>query len=328
MKLPNSFKVLSILLLLMGGCSEISSVRTLRLGHGLDVTHPVHQGMLQIDHHLQKLSDGKMRLVIYPNQQLGSERECLELLQIGSLDITKVSAAVMENFVPNFKIFGLPFLFDDKEHLFRVLDGPTGQSLLDLGTSSWLKGLGYYDSGSRSFYLKNQRVEHPDDLKGLKIRVMESASAIAMMQHLGASPTPISWGELYTSLQQGVVDGAENNPPSLYLSKHYEVTNYYVMSEHTSIPDVILTSTHLWNRLSEEERTWLKKAVDLSTVFQRDLWNQSEQESMLGVKQAGIEVIYPEKEPFRKAVSPMYDSFKQDPEIAQLIQSIESKRNP
>jgi len=127
MKLPNSFKVLSILLLLMAGCSEFSSVRTLRLGHGLDVTHPVHQGMLQIDHHLQKLSDGKMRLVIDPNQQLGSESECLELLQIGSLDITKVSAAVMENFVPNFKIFGLPFLFDDKEHLFRVLDGPTGQ---------------------------------------------------------------------------------------------------------------------------------------------------------------------------------------------------------
>ncbi|MCY4562280.1 MAG: TRAP transporter substrate-binding protein [Flavobacteriaceae bacterium] len=310
------------------GCAEKNQIRTLRLGHGLDVNHPVHQGMLQIDKHLKDLSDGKMRLMIYPNQQLGSERECLELLQIGSLDITKVSAAVMENFVPDFKIFGLPFLFDNKEHLFKVLDGKIGESLLNQGSAFWLKGLGYYDSGSRSFYLKDRLVESPQDLQGLKIRVMESATAIEMMQHLGASPTPISWGELYTSLQQGVVDGAENNPPSFYLSKHYEVCKYYVISEHTTIPDVLLTSTHLWNKLSEIEKKWLRQSVRKSVIFQRKLWVKSEQDALDGARASGIKISYPNKQPFRDAVKPMYKSFNTNPQMAQLIQSIENTKTP
>ncbi|MCB0437094.1 MAG: DctP family TRAP transporter solute-binding subunit, partial [Mangrovimonas sp.] len=164
---------------------------------------------------------------IYPNQQLGSERENLELLQIGSLDMTKVSVGVMENFAPKMKVFGLPFLFRDKQHAFNVLDGPIGKELLDEGEKYWLKGLCYYDAGSRSFYTKDKPVMTPEDLKGSKIRVMESVTAMDMVRSLGGAPTPISWGELYTSLQQGVVDGAENNPPSFYLSRHYEVCKFY-----------------------------------------------------------------------------------------------------
>ena len=139
-------------LMLFSQCNQASSTRIIRLGHGLDVTHSVHQAMLKADAYLNELSDGKMRIQIYPNQQLGSERECLELLQIGSLDMTKVSGAVLENFAPKLKIFGLPFLFDDKAHLFRVLDGPIGKELLKEGDDFWLKGVGFYDSGSRSFY--------------------------------------------------------------------------------------------------------------------------------------------------------------------------------
>jgi tripartite ATP-independent transporter DctP family solute receptor len=308
-------------------CSGESKIRVIRLGHGLDVTHSVHQAMLKADEYLNENSKGKMRIQIYPNQQLGSERECLELLQIGSLDMTKVSGAVMENFAPNMRIFGLPFLFDDKEHLFRVLDGPIGKSLLKEGENYWLKGLGYYDSGSRSFYTRDRPITTPKDLEGLKIRVQESASAFEMVKQLGGSPTPISWGELYTSIQQGVVDAAENNPPSFYLSRHYEVCKYYSIDEHTMIPDILLASTHLWNRLSQQEQAWLQEALDRSILDQRRLWTISENESLQAVIDAGVKVTYPEKSPFQEATKTMYEDFKKNPAIASLIDQIQNEKN-
>jgi tripartite ATP-independent transporter DctP family solute receptor len=308
-------------------CSGESKIRVIRLGHGLDVTHSVHQAMLKADEYLNENSKGKMRIQIYPNQQLGSERECLELLQIGSLDMTKVSGAVMENFAPNMRIFGLPFLFDDKEHLFRVLDGPIGKSLLKEGENYWLKGLGYYDSGSRSFYTRDRPITTPKDLEGLKIRVQESASAFEMVKQLGGSPTPISWGELYTSIQQGVVDAAENNPPSFYLSRHYEVCKYYSIDEHTIIPDILLASTHLWNRLSQQEQAWLQEALDRSILDQRRLWTISENESLQAVIDAGVKVTYPEKSPFQEATKTMYEDFKKNPAIASLIDQIQNEKN-
>ncbi|MCH1431465.1 MAG: TRAP transporter substrate-binding protein [Flavobacteriaceae bacterium] len=313
--------------LLFTGCKSDSNVRIIRLGHGLDVTHSVHQAMLQTNFYLNELSQGKMRLQIYPNQQLGSERECLELLQIGSLDMTKVSGAVLENFAPKLRIFGLPFLFDNKDHLFKVLDGTIGKELLKEGEEYWLKGVGFYDSGSRSFYTKERPVEQPEDLEGLKIRVQESVSAFDMVKQLGASPTPISWGELYTALQQGVVDGAENNPPSFYLSRHYEVCKYYSIDEHTMIPDVLLVSTHLWNRLSSEEQGWLQKAIDQSIPYQRDLWIQSENKSLQAVIEAGVEVTYPKKNRFQEATQKMYQDFKKDPQMAELIERIRNEAN-
>ena len=312
---------------LFTGCKSDSNVRIIRLGHGLDVTHSVHQAMLQTDVYLNEVSQGKMRLQIYPNQQLGSERECLELLQIGSLDMTKVSGAVLENFAPKLRIFGLPFLFDNKEHLFKVLDGTIGKELLKEGEEYWLKGVGFYDSGSRSFYTKERPVQQPEDLEGLKIRVQESVSAFDMVKQLGASPTPISWGELYTALQQGVVDGAENNPPSFYLSRHYEVCKYYSIDEHTMIPDVLLVSTHLWNRLSSEEQGWLQKAIDQSIPYQRDLWIQSENESLQAVIESGVEVSYPKKNRFQEATQKMYQDFKKDPQMAELIERIRNEAN-
>ena len=315
------------LILFITSCDNEKKSRVIRLGHGLDVTHSVHQAMIKADQYLNEISSGKMRIQIYPNQQLGSERECLELLQIGSLDMTKVSGAVMENFAPNMRIFGLPFLFDDKEHLFRVLDGPIGKSLLKDGEDFWLKGLGYYDSGSRSFYTKERPVKSPEDLNGLKIRVQESVSAFDMVKQLGASPTPISWGELYTALQQGVVDGAENNPPSLYLSRHYDVCKFYSFDEHTMIPDVLLVSTHLWGRLSLQEQEWLPTAIDQSAPYPRELWIRSEHDSLQAVIDARVNVSYPKKEPFQKATKSMYEEFKKDSEIASLINQIQDEKN-
>lgn len=315
------------LILFINSCDNEKKSRVIRLGHGLDVTHSVHQAMIKADQYLNEISSGKMRIQIYPNQQLGSERECLELLQIGSLDMTKVSGAVMENFAPNMRIFGLPFLFDDKEHLFRVLDGPIGKALLKDGEDFWLKGLGYYDSGSRSFYTRDRPITTPKDLEGLKIRVQESASAFEMVKQLGGSPTPISWGELYTSIQQGVVDAAENNPPSFYLSRHYEVCKYYSIDEHTMIPDILLVSTHLWNRLNIQEQEWLQAAIDRSVKDQREFWTISENTALEAVIAAGVNVSYPKKEPFQKATKGMYKEFKKDSEIASLINQIQDEKN-
>ncbi|MCH1453085.1 MAG: TRAP transporter substrate-binding protein [Flavobacteriaceae bacterium] len=311
-------------LLSLMSCDQLKSSKVIRLGHGLSTGHSVHQGMVYFGEQLEKISEGKFKVQIYPSQQLGTERQCLELLQIGSLDMTKVSAGVLENFSPSIKVFGIPYMFKDKEHTFRVLDGPIGDELLAGTEKYWLKGLGYYDSGSRSFYTIDRPVEQPNDLEGLKIRVMESQTAIDMVKSFGGSPTPISWGELYTALQQGVVDGAENNPPSFYLSRHYEVCKYYIIDEHTVLPDVVLMSTHLWNTLNEQEQKWIQKAMDLSVIEQRRLWSVSEQESLEAVKAAGVQVSYPDKIPFAEMSKSVADQYAKDPLIKSFIDKIKN----
>jgi len=313
-----------VCLLSLMSCDQLKSSKVIRLGHGLSTGHSVHQGMVYFGEQLEKISEGKFKVQIYPSQQLGTERQCLELLQIGSLDMTKVSAGVLENFSPSIKVFGIPYMFNDKEHTFRVLDGPIGDELLAGTEKYWLKGLGYYDSGSRSFYTIDRPVEQPNDLEGLKIRVMESQTAIDMVKSFGGSPTPISWGELYTALQQGVVDGAENNPPSFYLSRHYEVCKYYIIDEHTVLPDVVLMSTHLWNTLNDQEQKWIQEAMDLSVIEQRRLWSVSEQESLEAVKAAGVQVSYPDKIPFAEMSKTVADQYAKDPLIKSFIDKIKN----
>lgn len=313
-----------VIAFLTSGCDTINETRTLKLAHGLDIGHSVHKAMVKMGEDLEQISGGTMKLEIYPSQQLGTERECIELLQIGSLDMTKVSVGVMENFAPRMKVFGLPYLFKDRQHSFNVLDSPIGQELLDDGTQYWIKGLGYYDAGSRSFYTKNKPINSPEDLKGLKIRVMESVTAVDMVKSLGGSPTPISWGELYTSLQQGVVDGAENNPPSFYLSRHYEVCKFYSLDEHTVLPDVLIMGTHIWNKLSDQEKKWVQQAVDNSVIYQRKLWAESETEALEEVQKAGVTIIRPDKTAFEDNVKSVYSQYENDKDMSDLIQRIKN----
>lgn len=320
----NGLLIFGVVLSGLSGCHQSNKITTLKLAHGLDVNHSVHKAMIFMGEQLTEKSGGKMKLEVYPSQQLGTERQCLELLQIGSLDMTKVSAAVMENFSPNMRVFGLPYLFRDKVHAFSVLDSEIGQSLLNDGEKFWLKGLCYYDSGSRSFYTKNKPVYSPEDLVGLKIRVMESVTSMNMVSSLGGSPTPIAWGELYTALQQGVVDGAENNPPSFYLSHHYEVCKYYSLDEHTILPDVLIIGTKSWNRLSAKEQLWLKEVADESVTEQRKLWIQSENEALEAVQKAGVEIIRPDKAIFEKKVNEIFEEYKEDKEFYALIQRIKA----
>lgn len=317
----------SIFLLAIGlllGCGETSAVKQLKLAHGLDVTHPVHQGMVYMADKVKKKSGGQLEIEIYPSQQLGTERQCLELLQIGSLAMTKVSAAVMENFAPSYRVLSLPYVFRSREHAYNVQDSPLGKALLREGGDYWLRGLTYFDAGQRSFYTKDRPVEEPADLEGLKIRVMESVSAMNLVRSLGGSPTPISWGELYTALQQGIVDGAENNPPSFYTSRHYEICKYYSLNEHTAVPDLLIIGTPVWDKLSEQEQTWLQEAADEAAKYQRKLWVASEEEALEAVQAAGVEVIRPDKTLFSAKTQQILDEFKDEPEIYSLIQEIQA----
>jgi tripartite ATP-independent transporter DctP family solute receptor len=236
--------------------------------------------------------------------------------------MTKVSASIMEGFVPKYKVLTLPYIFKNREHTFNVLDGEIGRELLLSSEEYWLRGLTFYDAGSRSFYTKDKPILTPDDLRGLKIRVMKSPTAVNMIRAMGGSPTPISWGELYTALQGGVVDGAENNPPSLYTSHHYEVCKYYSLDEHTTIPDVLLISTVIWNQLTPEEQDWLQEAAEESAKHQHILWAESEKESFEAMQKAGVEILYPDKEPFAERVAVLFDEYKSDTEIWDLIQRI------
>lgn len=310
-------------LMLVFGCNAPQDTKVIKLGHGLDVSHPVHKSMVYMSEILEKNSNGQMKIQIYPSQQLGTERELVELLQIGSVGITKVSASVLENFAPSYSVLSIPFIFNSEQHRFNVLEGEIGNEILNDGTKFWFQGLCFYDAGSRSFYTKDKPIHSPSDLEGQKIRVMESQTAMSMVRSLGGSPTPISFGELYTALQQGVVDGAENNPPSFYTSRHYEVSKYYTIDEHTAVPDVLIVSTHIWNSLSPKEKEWLQNAASESAEYQKELWKEASTVALEKVKEAGVEIIYPEKHQFQEKVQDLYETYKQDPLKKDLINRIQ-----
>ncbi|WP_396600581.1 TRAP transporter substrate-binding protein [Algibacter sp. R77976] len=318
--------LLAFLFISLASCEQADSGKVLYLGHTLPQTHPVHKGILEFQKALEKKSKGTLKVKIFPDAQLGSEREVLELLQIGSVAATKVSAATLSNFVPEYHLFGIPYLFRDKNHQFDVLESDIGKSILEKGSKFWLRGLCYYDAGSRSFYTSNKAIRTPEDLKGLKIRVMNNQMAINMVNAMGGSATPLAYGELYTAIQQGVVDGAENNPPSFVSSNHYEISKYYTLDQHSSVPDVLLIGTKFWNNLSEEEKIWVQEAADESAQAQKKFWNDSVEESMKIARAAGVEIITPEKALFAEESKSVVDEFvKEFPEMAAIVNQIKNK---
>jgi tripartite ATP-independent transporter DctP family solute receptor len=206
--------------------------------------------------------------------------------------------------------------------MWKVFKGPIGEKLLNAGTDKYLKGLCYYDAGARSFYTSEKPIKTPKDLEGLKIRVQKSIMSIRMVEAMGGSPTPIDWGELYSALQQGVVDGAENNPPSFAISKHYEICKHYTLDEHLRVPDVLVIGTRTWDKLSPEHQRILKESADESVELQRELWAKETQKSLETVMESGVEIIRPDKEPFRASVQSLWAEFK-GTEIGQLANEIQ-----
>ena len=318
-----AFILMSVVLLgsSLPGCGKKSDVTKIKMGHALDTEHPVHKAMLFMAEKLEEKSAGKVILEVYPGEVLGSEREMIEQVQMGLLDMTKVSTSPLESFIPAMSVFSVPYLFRDSEHLWNALEGPVGKKLLQAGEKVGLKGLCYYDAGSRSFYTKEKPVMTPADLEGMKIRVMESKTSMQMVKELGASPTPIAWGELYTSLQQGVVDGAENNPPSFYRSGHFEVCKHYSLDEHTMVPDIVLMSLKSWNKLPADVQKMVQEVADESVTFQRQLWKEDTQKALETVQAQGVKVYNPDKTAFRQKVKQMHDSYS-GTEVGKLMQAI------
>jgi tripartite ATP-independent transporter DctP family solute receptor len=310
-----------------GATSTVEQAKVIRLGHVLNQQHPVHKGMQFMADDLWKRSGGKLRVEIYPDEQLGPERELIEMLQFGSLGMTKVSTGVLESFSPKITVFSLPYLFRDREHFWKVADGEIGEELLNASLPYNLKGLTYYDAGARSFYINKKSgkaIRKPEDLYGLSIRVMKSKTAVRMIEALGANPVPIPFGELYSALDTGTVDGAENNPPSLHTSKQYEVSSTYCLDEHTIIPDILIISLDTWNRLTPEEQRWVKESAHASSLYQRELWEKAEEEALAEMEKSGVKIIKDvDKEAFRNKASVMYqDAEYQSPEIQDLIKRI------
>ncbi len=304
-----------------------SDAKVLKLGHSLDTNHPVHIAMEYMGKQLEEISGGKMKISIYPSSTLGSEPQCIEQLRDGSLAMTKTSAAAAENFEDSYSVFGMPYLFRNSEHYWNVLESDVGKKMLDKAIPTHLKGLCYYDSGSRNFYTVNKPIKTPADLDGMKIRVMNSKTAMDMVETLGGNPTPIAWGELYTALAQGTVEGAENNPPSFTSNKHYEVCKHFTLDGHTMVPDILWISTYVWDSLSPEEQKWVQEAANKSSVYQRELWKKMTAESLEQAKEEGVTIYEVDTKLFADKVQPMYDKLKDDdPKDAAIKKLIEEIR--
>jgi len=317
--------ILLSLLLTAGACEQLVGPKVVYLAHTLPVSHPVHLGMEVFAEEVRANSEGALDVRIFPDGQLGTEREVLELLQIGSIAMTKVSAATMSNFAPEYKVMGVPYLFRSKQHLFDVLEGETGENLLRSGSDYLLRGLCFYDAGSRSFYSKNKPIKTPADLDGLKIRVMNHQMSVDMVNEMGGSATPMAYGELYTALQQGVVDGAENNPPSFVTSRHFEICKYYTLDEHSSIPDVLVIGTKYWETLNRDEQIWMKKAAKSSAKAQRKFWKKNVEECMVKLKAANVEIFKPKKSLFAEKSKAVLEAFIKDPKMKKIVDEIQSQ---
>ena len=291
-----------------GGTAKLAKV--LRLGHSVDQNHPVHRAMVRMAELLEQKSGGQLTLKIFPNGQLGTETEIIEQLQRGVLAMAKTSAAPLESFIPEMAIFGTPYLFRDENHYWKVLEGDIGKQMLVLCQEGGLHGLCYYDAGARSFYTIDRPILSPSDLTGLKIRVIKSKTSMDMVDALGASPTPIPYGELYTALQQSMVDGAENNPPSFYNSRHFEVCKHYSIDEHTRVPDMLIYSEKLWKTLSAQEQQWVREAAIESVPYQRKIWKEDVEKNLASARAAGVTIHYPDKQPFVDKVKAMHQSYE------------------
>ncbi|WP_395754876.1 TRAP transporter substrate-binding protein [Edwardsiella ictaluri] len=312
----------AVLSLIAGGARAAEKV-TLKLAHNLERSHVVHQAFEQMAKEVQQLSNGNMRIRIYPSSQMGSARETLELLQNGALDMTKGSGSDLESFDNIYAIYNMPYLFKDQQHFNNVVYGPVGKEIMDSTKDKGFFAMSAYVAGTRSFYAKKP-ITSPADLKGLKIRVQASPTTIKMVELMGGSPTPISFGEVYTAMQQGVVDGAENNIPSWVQTRHIEIANVLSEDEHASIPDYLVIATKTWEKLTPEQQAILTKAARNSEVYQQKLWDKVDAESRAQAKAMGASIVSVDKAPFRAAVQPLYDEFRKDPQQAALLDKFEA----
>lgn len=295
----------------------------LRIANNQNDNHPISMALAKFKEEVE-VPGSTIRIAVFNNGVLGSENDTVQQMQAGILAMVRVSASSLENFDSGFSAFNMPYLFASQENFYNIMDGEIGQWFMEQTRPSGFIGLTWFDGGARSFYTKNTKIHSPADLRGLKIRVMDSPTAIGMMNYLGASATTMSYGEIYTALQQGVLDGAENNITALTLGKHGEVAKVYSFDEHTMPPDFLAISTRLWDSMTDEQRNILKRAAKNATEYHKVIWKEAmEQAKEEAESKMGVSFVYPEKQPFMDAVSPMYDALqKNKPEVYDIVARI------
>ena len=329
--------LLAITTMAMGlvGCSSSASAATtgeksfnLKLGHNLAEDHAVHIELKKFAENVAAKSEGTISITIFPNGTLGSEADMISQIQNGALDMTKVSASTLGNFSNLYNAYSVPYIFNDKEHFYNVMDGEITSNIFASTESDGFMGLTWLDSGARSFYTADRAIRTPGDLKGLKIRTMDSQMAINMMSALGGSATVMGYSDIYTGLQQGVIDGAENNVTAL--RDHGEVAKYYSFDEHTRIPDVVVISAKVWNSMTEEQQEIMKTCAQEATDEYKIAWENFENEVLdLATNKYGVELVRDvDTAAFQEAVQPIYDDLKtSDPEVYEIVEQIRAAAN-
>ncbi len=293
---------------------------TLRLADNQPADYPTVIGDKKFAELVNERSDGRITIEVFPAGQLGDEKSVLEQIQLGAIDFARINASPLAEFNDEFTVFSVPYLFSSDEHLWNFLNGDTGTSLLDGLQAAKMQGLAYYDSGSRNFY-STKPLTSKEDLKGLKIRVQQSEINIKLMEALGASATPMPYGEVFSALQTGIIDGAENNLPSFDSSNHYQEAKHIIMDHHTRVPEVLLMSKVAWDKLSKEDQELIKQAALDSVETQRQAWADYEEKSLKVINEAGVTITEVEDvTPWQETVKPIIDEFaKNYPEILEAI---------
>lgn len=285
--------------------------------------YPTVQALHAIDRLLDERTNGEMRVRIYAGGQMGAEKDTLEITVFGGLDLNRVNLAPLNSIVPETIVLALPFLFRSIPHLRAALDGTTGRKILDAMSAQGLHGLCYYDSGARSFYNTKRPVRSPDDLAGLKLRVQNSDIYVAMVQALGANPTPIPYGEVYQALVQGVVDGAENNWPSYESARHFEAAQHYSLTRHVMAPEVLVASERRWDKMTTEEQDYLQTAAYDSVPIMREIWDARVAAARSRLIASGVQVVEDiDRSAFSALMLPVWDQFLTDPKIRALADEI------
>jgi tripartite ATP-independent transporter DctP family solute receptor len=288
--------------------------------------YPTVEAIVRMGKKLETATNGRLSVQMFPAMQLGGEKEMIEQAQVGALQIARISTGPMGPVVDELNVFNLPFIFRDEAHMRKVIDGPIGQELLDKisnAPASRLIALGWMDSGTRNLYTKKP-VKTPADLKGQKIRMMGNPVFVDTMNAMGGSGVMMSFSELYSALQTGVVDGAENNPPSLLTQNHYQVTKFYSLTGHLIIPEIFVYSRRSWEALPKEDQDLIKKFSREAQLEQRQLWDKMVADSVEKLKAAGVQFIEVDKKPFYEATKPVREKY--GAKHAALIKRMEETR--
>lgn len=298
---------------------------TFRLAESHPADYPTTLGDKKFAELVNQKTNGRIKIEVFPSSQLGEEKAVIEQVQLGAIEFTRVSTGPLAEFNKAFGVFSLPYIFENEEHEWNFLNGPDAQKLLEGLSDSKFMGLSYYDSGARSFYTRKP-VTSIEDLKGMKIRVIQNKVNIDLMQALGASATPMPYGDVFNALQTGVIDGAENNWPSFYTSKHYEQAKNFIMDAHQRVPEVLMASKVTWDKLSDADKQAIKEAAMESVAYQREQWKKFEKEAEDKVRAAGVTVTdVSDLKPWQEAVKPMIEKYRSD--YKEVLDAIEKAKN-